>query len=99
MGFFSSLLAKVKNTNLILLIVLAFGVYITFFADYNYITVVQYEQEITQLKKEIKACKDSTAVYNQRLQKLDSDPESLERIVREEYLMKRDNEDLYIVNE
>ena len=54
---------------------------------------------LQDLKAQIKECDDSTAVYRERLRLLESDHETLERIVREEYLMKRENEDLYIVNE
>lgn len=69
------------------------------FSDYNYFRSMEYNARIKDLKAQIKECDDSTAVYRERLRLLESDHETLERIVREEYLMKRENEDLYIVNE
>jgi len=97
MGLFQRLRNKLKKINFFLIIIIAFAVYITFFSDYNYMKVVEYENEIKQLKAEIKACSDSIRLYQERLDRLDSDPADLERIVREEYHMKRDKEDLYII--
>lgn len=99
MGFFDRTMEKVKKFNFLIVIVALFGVYAIFFSDYNYSRVVEYDSEIKELKAQIKQCDDSTVAYKLKLKQLDSDPETLERIVREEYLMKRDNEDLYIVNE
>lgn len=99
MGTFGKIGGFAKKVNYFFVIVIAFCVYITFVSDYNYFRVMEYDGEIKRLKAEIKACEDSTRIYREWLMKLDSDPETLERIVREEYQMKRDNEDLYIVNE
>lgn len=99
MKFPGNITSKMKKFNYFFILVIAFGVYITFFSDYNYMRVMEYETRIKQLQSEIKTCNDSTEVYRQRLDKLNSDPETMERIVREDYLMKRDNEDIYIVNE
>lgn len=99
MGLLDKLKGSVKKFNFLIILVVLFGVYVTCISDYNYSRVLEYDKEIKTLKAQIKQCEDSTAVYRQRLKMLDSDPETLERIVREEYLMKRDNEDLYIVNE
>ena len=85
MGFLGRIKDGIKKFNFWIVVVVAFGVYITFFSDYNYFRSME--------------CDDSTAVYRERLRLLESDHETLERIVREEYLMKRENEDLYIVNE
>ena len=99
MGFFGRIKDNVKKFNFLLVIIVVFGVYITVFSDYNYFRVMEYNDRIKDLRTQIKQCEDSTAIYKERIRMLESDPETLERIVREEYLMKRDNEDLYIVNE
>lgn len=99
MGFLGRIKDGIKKFNLWIVVVVAFGVYITFFSDYNYFRSMEYYARIKDLKAQIKECDDSTAVYRERLRLLESDHETLERIVREEYLMKRENEDLYIVNE
>lgn len=99
MGFLGRIKDGIQKFNLWIVVVVAFGVYITFFSDYNYFRSMEYDAGIKDLKAQIKECDDSTAVYRERLRLLESDHETLERIVREEYLMKRENEDLYIVNE
>lgn len=99
MGFLGRIKDGIQKFNLWIVVVVAFGVYITFFSDYNYFRSMEYSARIKDLKAQIKECDDSTAVYRERLRLLESDHETLERIVREEYLMKRENEDLYIVNE
>lgn len=99
MGFLGRIKDGIQKFNLWIVVVVAFGVYITFFSDYNYFRSMEYNERIKDLKAQIKECDDSTAVYRERLRLLESDHETLERIVREEYLMKRENEDLYIVNE
>ena len=99
MGFLGRIKDGIQKFNLWIVVVVAFGVYITFFSDYNYFRSREYDARIKDLKAQIKECDDSTAVYRERLRLLESDHETLERIVREEYLMKRENEDLYIVNE
>ena len=99
MGFLGRIKDGIKKFNFWIVVVVAFGVYITFFSDYNYFRSMEYDAWIKDLKAQIKECDDSTAVYRERLRLLESDHETLERIVREEYLMKRENEDLYIVNE
>ena len=88
-----------NRTNLCIVVIVLFSIYITFFSDYNYMRIVEYDAEIKDLKAQIAATKDSFHIYEQKLQSLDSDPETLEKIVREEYHMKRDNEDVYIVKE
>lgn len=99
MGFLGRIKDGIQKFNLWIVVVVAFGVYITLFSDYNYFRSMEYNARIKDLKAQIKECDDSTAVYRERLRLLESDHETLERIVREEYLMKRENEDLYIVNE
>ena len=94
MGFLGRIKDGIQKFNLWIVVVVAFGVYITFFSDYNYFRSMEYDARIKDLKAQIKECDD-----RERLRLLESDHETLERIVREEYLMKRENEDLYIVNE
>ena len=85
--------------NICVAIVVVFGVYVTFISEYNYLKIVKYDSEIKKLKVQIAATRDSFRIYEKKLHDLNSDPETLEKIVREEYFMKRDNEDVYIVNE
>ena len=59
--------------------------------------VFELNQRITELELEIKDNED-TLIHYQRLNRaLDTDAETMERIVRENYHMQRPNEDVYIV--
>ncbi len=89
----------INRTTFCILAVGVFTVYMTFFSDYNYVKIVEYDNEIKELKAQIAATQDSFSIYQAKLKALESGTESLEKIVREEYHMKRDNEDVYIVKE
>lgn len=78
-----------------LLIFLAFITLLLFFGDYNYIQNNEYNNTIKQLKAEIKANEDSALIYQHKLNELNTDKASLEKIARERYGMKRASEDVY----
>ena len=90
---------RIKKINYWLIILIAVGLYIAFFGEHNYAEIIELEKEIKELKADIKAMKDSCALYELKLQQLETDPETFEKIIREQYQMKRPEEDLYIVKE
>ncbi|MBR5804441.1 MAG: septum formation initiator family protein [Bacteroidaceae bacterium] len=52
--------------------------------------------EIATLESEIKKYEQQYEEDTRRLKELDSNPETIEKIARERYLMKRPNEDVFI---
>ncbi len=54
-------------------------------------------QEADRLRAQIIECNDSITYYENLNRLLRTDPETMERIVREQYHMQRQNEDIYIV--
>ena len=71
-----------------------FMVWMLFFDERDFFTISRYRQELKELQQsknyytaEIKANQD----------KLKISPNSLEKTARETYYMKRDNEDLYLI--
>lgn len=79
------------------LILIAFIVIVLFFNDNSFVKSVEYTSRINELREEIRQ-NEYTLRYYQRLNHaLDTDPETMERIVRENYHMQRENEDVYIV--
>jgi len=71
-----------------------FIVWMLFFDERDFFTIRHYRQELKELQQsknyytsEIKANQD----------KLNINPTSLEKAAREKYYMKRDNEDLYLI--
>ena len=84
--------------NIPLLIFIAFVVLLLFFGENNYLRINKYRSEINELKSQIKNNLDSAAIYDSKVNELNTDNESLERLVREKYGMKRINEDVYITD-
>lgn len=51
---------------------------------------------IDSLRAEIKNARDSVRLYTELNKHLSSDPELMEKVVRENYNMNRDGEDVYV---
>lgn len=86
-----------RYLSLSLFLVIGCVVYIIFFSDYPIVETQRYRSELSQLKKEIKQCEDSLEYYRNMNKRLDTDPETMEKIVREDYHMQHTNEDIYLV--
>ena len=84
--------------NIPLLIFIAFVVLLIFFGDNSFLRSTEYRSQINELKSQIKNLEDSANVYEAKVNELNTDNESLERLVREKYGMKRTNEEVYITD-
>lgn len=71
--------------------------YVLFFNDNSVMENYTYQKEIDRLRAEISANRDTLRYYEDLNRRLQTDPETMERIVREQYHMQRPNEDIYIV--
>ncbi len=58
---------------------------------------MQYQEEIKDLKCQIRECEDSAEWYRSRREALYIDTEDLEHVVREQYHMQRSTEDVYLI--
>ena len=58
-----------------------------------------YIKKIQELEKEIKQYKEEIEINTKKLNDLRTDKEGLERFAREEYLMKKADEDVFIIKE
>ena len=84
--------------NIPLLIFVGFVIVLLFFGDNNYMRINKYHSQINDLKSQIQNNKDSAAMYEAKINELNTDKESLERLVREKYGMKRTNEEVFITD-
>ena len=84
--------------NIPLVIFMAIVVVLLFFGDNNYMRINSYRSQIIDLKSQIKNNEDSVAMYEAKVNELNTDNESLERLVREKYGMKRTNEEVFITD-
>lgn len=85
-----------RYVSLTFVLVMAYVVFIAFFNENSYFKMVEYQEQIDNLKAEIKENNDTMAYYRQLNRNLTSDPAELERIVREHYHMQRPGEDVYV---
>lgn len=72
-------------------------VYVLFFNDNSILDNYRYQKEIDRLQAEITANYDTLRYYEALNERLRTDPETMERIVREQYHMQRPNEDIFLV--
>lgn len=82
-----------------LIIFVAFITWMLVGSENNYVKIHETKEEINDLKAEIKAKQDSAEFYERKVNELNTDPETLERIAREQYGMRQENEDVYITND
>jgi cell division protein FtsB len=73
---------------------------LTFVIDDNSLRKrISYNQEISRLKKDIEFYTKQKEEAQQRLNALNNDSENLEKLAREQYRMKKADEDLFIIVE
>lgn len=85
-----------RYVSLSLLAVLGFIAFVLFFNDNSVARSYDYAAQIRELEGQIAQYEDTLGYYMELNSRLDSDPEELERIVREHYHMQRPSEDVYI---
>jgi cell division protein FtsB len=73
-----------------------FGVIVGFLDENSAIRRLGYKREIMQLNEEIEKYRAEYEESTEKLNELSSNPEMLEKIAREKYLMKKPNEDIYV---
>ena len=87
-----------KLMNKYLLTGVGFTVWILFFDNRDFVTSHFREKgELQKLQESKKYYEQQIAVTRQELEQLKSNPAVLEKYAREKYLMKRDNEDLFVI--
>ncbi|MDB4904156.1 MAG: Cell division protein FtsB [Mucilaginibacter sp.] len=79
------------------LISLAFLVWMIFFDKNDLFSQYQYRQQVNKLKQEREFYQKETDKVKKDLDELTSDPKKLEKFAREKYLMKKENEDVFVV--
>lgn len=89
--------APLRNKYLITFVI--FLIWIFFIDTFDILTQIKMKQELNQLKKQEEFYKseiekDSTMLFN-----LNNDAQEQERFARERFLMKKENEDLFIIRE
>jgi cell division protein FtsB len=97
MKFFKNIPPWLKNKYSLSLLV--FVVWLVFFDHNDLFVQLERTSELKQLEKGKDYYTEQIQEMKKELSELDSDPASLEKAAREKYMMKRDNEDVFIIEE
>ena len=82
-----------------LITIAAFLVIIVFLDENSLIQRAKHQQEINTLNSEITKYRKQFEEDTEKLKELTSNPEAMEKIAREKYLMEKPNEDIFIFEE
>jgi len=83
-------------TNIFVLIFIPFLIWMLFFDENSYLVHRKFNNEIKDLESTVSFYKTKIAEDKATIIKL-NDSLQLERFAREQYLMKKENEDIYII--
>ncbi len=76
-----------------------FLAWLMFFDQNNWITQFQYQMELNKLESEREFYDEEIKKVTQDLKELRTNPKSLEKFAREKYLMKKSNEEVFVLVE
>ena len=79
-----------------LITILIFAAIIGFLDENSAIRRIGYTREISRLQSEIDKYRADYEENTKELNELSSNPDAIEQIAREKYLMKKPNEDIYV---
>ncbi len=83
-------------SSIYILILTAFVVWMVFFDTNSFRIHLELKNEIDKLEKQKKYLKEQIADDKKVIEKL-SDPEELEKFAREQYYLKKKNEEIYLI--
>ena len=91
------IVSVLKNKYLLTLIALT--VWVVLFDKNDLRTQMELKQEVRQLQEERNYYAKEIAGITSDIRELSTNPKTLEKFAREKYLMKRDNEDIFVIVE
>lgn len=68
-----------------------------FFSDSSILKRIKYDNEIKNLESQIEFYRNQTQIDKEKLNELQSNKDNLEKFARENYLMKKENEEVFII--
>ena len=95
--FFIKIWPVLKNKYVITISV--FGIWMLFFDQNNLVDRMRMAAEIRQLEADREYYMDQIEKDSTRLHELTTDKDNLEKYAREQFLMKKKNEDVFVVIE
>lgn len=83
--------------NKFFIVTVAFIVWMLFFDKNDLVSQYEYRQQVNTLKEEREFYTKETEKVSKDLDELTSNPQKLEKFAREKYLMKKENEDVFVI--
>jgi cell division protein FtsB len=81
------------------LVLLSYGIYMFFFDSNDIRSQIQLRMELSKLENQVDYYKEQLAQVKEERTLLFSDPRSMEKFARENYLMKKDDETVFVIVE
>lgn len=81
------------------LVIIIGGLLVGVIDDNSFLTRVQYAVQIRELKEEIGKYEGQYERDKQKLNALHRDPKAITKIARENYMMKADDEDIFVLSD
>lgn len=91
-GFLFSKFTKIQLIIIVVLLICAFII-----SDSNIFARIGYDADIRELKGQIRHYENKIEEDRRKLEELQSDKEGIEKFARENYFMKKENEDIFVV--
>jgi cell division protein DivIC len=86
-------------TNKYLFAFLVFSVWMIFLDDHNILFLRQNMNKLKKFRVENTYYKEKISIDTQKLKELQTDSKNLEKFAREQFLMKKKNEDIFLIIE
>ena len=81
-----------------MIVLLVLMVMLFFFSDSSVTKRIRYQTQIRNLEEQIEFYRNQTNIDKEKLNELQSNKEDLEKFARENFLMKKEGEDVFIVD-
>ena len=93
--FFKKIWPFLKNKYIVTITV--FLIWVIFISRYNLVDRVRMINDIKEMERDIQYYQDQIARDSLRLKELTTSKENLEKYAREQYFMKKKNEDIFVI--
>ncbi len=93
------LISYLKKHKIYVVIIFIFLIYILLIDEFNLIRISRDKHKLKYLQKEKLILEKKIEDDKKKLEILSTDPDALERLAREQYFLKKDNEEVYVIVE
>ena len=94
-SIFNYLITRYTKVQLLIMLVIIFFAF--FISDSNIFARFGYDAKIMELNSQIDYYREKTEQEKEKLKLLESDKDQIEKFARENYLLKKDDEDVFVV--